>query len=180
MLRSVLFTLFASIFLLSGCGSNWDFDEYGNPANFAPGARFKFDWAERTFTARNLTKCQFNASGNGLGALEMAFQDSESDSEIQIDLIGFYPQNNQHQIVGDGKSSGGNILLRAGGDQRLMSFKNQSANGRGGSTQCQFRTRTQGSSIEVAFQCSNLFNDYGEPRNASGEIRCRSEQYTWD
>jgi len=180
MLRSTLPAILALTFLLSGCGNHWDFDEFGNPANFAPGARFKFDFVERSFTARGLTRCQFGGGNNGLGALEMSFQDSESDSEIRLALVGFYPQNNQHQIVGSGNSSGGSILLRAGGDQRLMSFKNQSANGRGNSTQCQFRTRIQGSSVEIAFQCMNLYNDYGQPRNASGELRCRTEQYTWD
>lgn len=175
--------LAAFTFLMVGCGnflSDSGFDNQGNPANFAPGANFRMDWVERGFTARGLTRCQLSSGQNGLGVLELSFQDDQSDSELRISLVGFYPQNNQHQITGEGRTSGGNILLKAGGDQRLYSFQNRNSNSRGDSTQCQFRTRIQGSSVDLAFQCKNLFNDYGQPKNATGEARCRTEQYTWD
>lgn len=183
--KTSLILLIASTALISGCGNffsdpSGEFDQYGTPANASPGGRFKMDWVERSFSARSLTRCQLSASQNGMGVLEVNFQDGESDSEMQVTLSGFVPQNNQHQIIGSGRTSGGSLLLKAGGDQRLNSFRNQSANGRGGSTQCQFKTRVQGTYIEVAFQCQNLYNDYGQPRNASGEVRCLTEQYTWD
>lgn len=179
------FTLLFATFFISGCGNffsdpNGGVDAYGNPANFAPGGYFKIDWLERSFSARGLTRCQLSASSNGLGVLEVGFQDGQSDSEMRLTLVGFYPQSSQHQIVGAGNSSGGSIFLKSGGDQRLNTFRNQNANGRGNSTQCQIRSRVQGSTIEVAFQCQNLFNDYGQPRSGSGEVRCQTEQYTWE
>jgi hypothetical protein len=181
-LTALLFTVACSAFL-AGCGvfsGSGEFDAYGNPTNVSPGGYFKLDWMERGFSSRSLTRCQFNSSQNGLGVLEVNFQDSESDSELRLVLSGLNPQNSQHQIIGAGRSSGGSIFLKAGGDQRLNSYRNQSSNGRGNSTQCQVRSKVQGTYVEVAFQCSNLFNDYGQPKNASGEIRCMSEQYTWE
>ncbi|MFM8269286.1 MAG: hypothetical protein ACKN9V_03780 [Pseudomonadota bacterium] len=177
-LSTLLVGLACSAFL-GGCGNN-EYDAYGNPTNVTPGAYFKLDWVERGFSARNLTRCQFNASQNGLGVLEIGFQDSESDSEMRVVLSGLNPQSSQHQIIGSGRTSGGSLFLKAGGDQRLNTYRNQSTNGRGGSTQCQVRTRIQGTYVEASFQCMNLFNDYGQPKNASGEIRCMSEQYTWE
>lgn len=180
-----LVLLGASTFFVSGCGNFFsdpseDFDQYGTPANVSPGGRFKMDWVERGFSARGLTRCQLSASQNGLGVLEVGFQDADSDSEMNLTLTGFNPQSNQHQIVGSGRTSGGSVVLKAGGDQRLNLFRNVSANGRGSSSQCQVKTRVQGTYIEAAFQCQNLYNDYGQPRNASGEVRCLTEQYTWD
>jgi hypothetical protein len=181
-LTALLLTVACSAFL-AGCGvfsGSGEFDANGNPTNVSPGGYFKLDWMERGFSSRSLTRCQFNSSQNGLGVLEVNFQDSESDSELRLVLSGLNPQNSQHQIIGAGRSSGGSIFLKAGGDQRLNSYRNQSSNGRGNSTQCQVRPKVQGTYIEVAFQCMNLFNDYGQPKNASGEIRCMSEQYTWE
>lgn len=170
---------------IAGCGDMYSdseelYDFNGNPANSAPAANFRIDYIQRGFSSRNLNRCQMTGSNNGLGVLEVGFQDDESDSEIRITLAGFYPQNEQHQIRGAGRNSGGEVYLKTGGDQRLNSFRNQSANGRGSSTQCNFRVKVQGNYVLAAFQCNNLFNDYGQPRNASGEIRCRTEQYTWE
>ncbi|NBT58844.1 hypothetical protein EBT16_08690 [bacterium] len=174
----------ACLVLTGGCGkffsNDSEYDADGNPTNVAAGGYFKVDWLERSFSSRGLTRCQFNAAQNGLGVLEVSFQDSETDSELRLVLSGLNPQNNQHQILGAGRTSGGSILLKSGGDQRLNSYKNQSSNGRGNSTQCLIRNRVQGRAVEIAFECSNLFNDYGQPKNASGEVRCMSEQYTWE
>jgi hypothetical protein len=181
-LIALLLSVACSVFL-TGCGASsnsGEYDAYGNPTNVSPGGYFKLDWIERGFSSRNLIRCQFNSSQNGLGVLEVNFQDSESDSELRLVLAGLNPQNSQHQIIGSGRNSGGSIFLKAGGDQRLNAYRNQSSNGRGNSTQCQVRSKVQGTSVEVAFQCTNLFNDYGQPKNASGEIRCMSEQYTWE
>lgn len=181
-LNGLLLGLACCIFM-SGCGkffSNDSSENGGNPSNVAAGGYFKLDWIERGFSSRGLTRCQFNASQNGLGVLEINFEDSESDSALRLTLAGLNPQNNQHQIIGAGRTSGGSIFLKSGGDQRLNSYRNQSTNGRGNSTECQVRTRIQGTYVEAAFQCRNLFNDYGQAKNASGEIRCSSEQYTWE
>jgi len=170
----------SALVVVAGCGNLSDFDEYGNPLNVSPGANFRIEHTERSFSARGLTRCQFTGANNGLGVIEMAFLDNESDSELRINLVGFNPENEQHQIVGMGKTSGGDVILKTGGDQRMNTFRNQSSNGRGNSSQCQFRVKVQGSYVQTAFQCYNLFNQYGQPRNASGEARCRTEQYAWE
>ena len=155
-------------------------DGLGNPANTAPGAYFKIDWIERGFSARGLTRCQWSGGQNGVGVLEVGFLDSQSDSEIRMTLVGFSPQNNQHQIIGAGRTSGGSIFLKAGGDQRLNTFRNQVGNGVANSSQCQIQARVQGTYVEAAFRCQNLFNDYGQAKAANGEIRCQTDQYSWE
>jgi len=169
--------------IIAGCGNFLSDDSdagLANPANIAPGGFFKIDWVERGFSSRGLTRCQFGGGQNGLGVLEVGFQDAQSDSEIRLTLVGFNPQSNLHQIIGSGRTSGGSIFLKAGGDQRLNTFRNQVGNGVANSTQCQIQTRIRGSAVEAAFRCQNLFNDYGQAKTANGEIRCQTEQYTWE
>lgn len=171
-----------SLSLLVGCGqerANLDAppggygDGYGqaSAANLSPEANFRVGSVDRFFNSEHLARCIIGTGGNQSQTLEVVFNDQANGNYFQLDLAGFNPENQQHQITG--RNRGGNLVLG------LQGRNGQNRYEVGNNPQCKINSQFIGQTIRGYFSCTSVTNNRSQSEKASGSFVCQVQAATW-